>query len=473
MTDATPGPLTALSPLDGRYAASLEALRRLASEAGLIRFRVEVEVRWLLSLADHPGIPEVGPFDPDERAWLLALPGRVAGSGAGRVKEIEAETRHDVKAVEYWVKEQLAARPGLARAREFVHFGCTSEDVNNLAWARMLTEIRRELLLPRGDELLRELGALARATAGLPMLSRTHGQPASPTTLGKELAVFVLRLRRARRGIAAVPVLGKMNGAVGNWNAHRVAYPEVDWIGHCERFVRDLGLDWNPITTQIEPHDWMAELFHAVMRFDAVCLDLARDLWGYISLGYFRQKTAPGEVGSSTMPHKVNPIDFENAEGNLGVADALLGHLAAKLPVSRFQRDLSDSTALRNVGVGLGHALHAWGSILRGLRRLAVDEGVLRRDLDAAPEVLAEAIQTVLRRHGVEKPYELLRDLTRGRRLVLEDLRAFVRGLDLPEEAKERLLALRPETYVGAAEELVARFLREDPAALGEDPGTA
>ncbi len=462
MSDAPTGPLSAISPLDGRYAASLAELRPLASEAGLIRFRVEVEVRWLLSLAEHPGIPELEPFGPEDRAWLLSLPERAAGAGAARVKEIEAETRHDVKAVEYWVKEELAARPGLARAREFVHFACTSEDINNLAYARMLWEIRRALLLPRADELIHELAGLARATAGLPMLSRTHGQPASPTTLGKELAVFALRLGRARRVLAAVPVLGKMNGAVGNWNAHLAAYPEVDWIAHCEAFVRGLGLEWNPLTTQIEPHDWMAELFHAVMRFDAVCLDLARDLWGYVSLGYFRQRTAAGEVGSSTMPHKVNPIDFENAEGNLGVADAVLGHLAAKLPISRFQRDLSDSTALRNVGVGLGHALHAWGSILRGLRRLAVDEEALRRDLEAAPEVLAEAIQTVLRRHGVAKPYELLRDLTRGRRVSLEELRELVRGLDLPSEAKDRLLALRPETYVGEAGELVSRYLAGD-----------
>ncbi len=451
-------PLTALSPLDGRYAEATEPLRPLFSEHGLIRHRVLVEVRWLQALSEHPGIPEVPPFSPHAREILERL---VSGFGleeARRVKEIEATTRHDVKAVEYFIKERLAGHPELARVREFVHFGCTSEDVNNLAYGLMLREARGQVLLPAMDELVSALQEMAGRYAELPMLSRTHGQPASPTTLGKELANFAHRLQRARAALAALPIPGKMNGAVGNYNAHRVAYPEVDWEALARDFVIGLDLDWNPYTTQIEPHDGLAAYCDALRRFGCVLLDLCRDLWGYVALGYFRQRAVAGEVGSSTMPHKVNPIDFENAEGNLGLANALLAHLGEKLPVSRWQRDLSDSTVLRNLGAALGHVLLACRSALRGLGKLEADPERMRRDLDEAWEVLAEAVQTVMRRHGVEEPYERLKALTRGRRVDRETLRAFVEDLPIPEEAKARLLALTPATYTGYAAELARRI---------------
>ncbi|RMD80344.1 MAG: adenylosuccinate lyase [Gammaproteobacteria bacterium] len=455
-----PDPLTALSPLDGRYAEATEPLRPLFSEYGLIRHRVLVEVRWLQALSRHPGIPEVPPFSPRAQEVLERLASGFGLEEARRVKHIEATTRHDVKAVEYFIKERLAAHPELGRVSEFVHFACTSEDINNLAYGLMLREARTQVLLPVMDELVEALRDMAVRHAELPMLSRTHGQPASPTTLGKELANFAHRVRGARAALAALPIPGKMNGAVGNYNAHRVAYPEVDWEGLARDFVTGLGLDWNPYTTQIEPHDGLAAYCDALRRFDTVLLDLCRDLWGYVSLGYFRQRAVAGEVGSSTMPHKVNPIDFENAEGNLGLANALLAHLGEKLPVSRWQRDLSDSTVLRNLGVALGHVLLAARSALKGLGKLEADPERMRQDLDQAWEVLAEAVQTVMRRYGVEEPYEKLKALTRGRTVDRETLQAFVRGLPIPQEAKERLLALTPAAYTGYAAELARRMAR-------------
>ena len=444
-------PLTAISPLDGRYAAQAAPLRRIVSEAGLIQFRVEVEVRWLAALADCPAIGEVAALSGDARARLDAI---VSGFGLGaarRVKEIEATTNHDVKAVEYFLKEQFADCDELEAVSEFVHFGCTSEDVNNLAYALMLGRARDRVLVPAMDALIAELRGMAHTWADRPMLARTHGQPASPTTVGKEIANVVARLVRQRERCARVAVLGKMNGAVGNFNAHFAAYPEVDWEGLSRGFVEGLGLEWNPFTTQIEPHDWMAELFDALRGFSTVLLDLSRDLWGYVSLGYFRQRTVAGEIGSSTMPHKVNPIDFENAEGNLGVAIALFGHLAEKLPVSRWQRDLSDSTVLRNVGVALAHVLVAIAAARRGLGKLELAPERLDADLTDAVEVLAEAIQTVMRRHGIERPYERLKELTRGRRIDGAALRAFIEALPLPAEAKANLLALTPAAYTGNA----------------------
>ncbi len=443
--------LTAVSPLDGRYAGKTAALRAIASEYGLIRYRVLVEVAWLRALAAQPGVPEVPALSEAARAHLTKVEETFDEAAAARVKAIEATTNHDVKAVEYYLKERMDELPELAAQKEFVHFACTSEDINNLAYGLMLRDLRAEVLLPELDGLLAELRERAEALADTPMLSRTHGQPASPTTLGKELANVVARLVRGRRQLAATEILGKLNGAVGNYNAHLAAYPEVDWESVSRSLVEELGLAWNPTTTQIEPHDGMAELFHALLRVNTIGIDFARDVWGYISLGAFRQKTRAGEVGSSTMPHKVNPIDFENAEGNLGVASALLGHLAEKLPISRWQRDLSDSTVLRNVGVAVGYIAVGLQALRRGLSKLEVDEASLRADLDRNWEVLAEAIQTVMRRHGVPEPYEKLKELTRGRRVDGEALIAFVEGLDLPEEAKARLRALRPETYLGNA----------------------
>ncbi|ROR32299.1 adenylosuccinate lyase [Inmirania thermothiophila] len=445
--------LTALSPVDGRYAAATEELRPLFSEYGLIRHRVLVEVRWLQALAAEPAIAEVPPLSAHARELLERLALGFTEDDGRRVKNIEASINHDVKAVEYFIKERIAGNDELARIAEFVHFACTSEDVNNLAYALILREARSQALLPAMDELIAALRELAHALAEQPMLSRTHGQPASPTTLGKELANFVHRLRRQRAQLAAVPVLGKINGAVGNYNAHVAAYPEVDWPRLAEGFVAGLGLEWNPYTTQIEPHDWIAEYLDALARFNTVLVDLCRDLWGYIALGYFRQRVVAGEVGSSTMPHKVNPIDFENAEGNLGIANALADHLARKLPVSRWQRDLTDSTALRNLGVVVGHSLLAYRACLRGLGKLEADPERLEADLAQAWEVLAEAIQTVMRRHGVDRPYERLKELTRGRRIDAGALREFVLGLPIPEAARARLLALTPRDYVGLAAE--------------------
>jgi adenylosuccinate lyase len=444
--------LTALSPIDGRYADQTADLRPIFSEYGLIRHRIQVEVRWLQALARHPGLPEVPPLSEHAIHILDGWVENFALADAQRVKNIERTTNHDVKAVEYFLKEKIAGNAELEAVGEFIHFACTSEDINNLAYALMLREARTQALLPQWDALSDALTRLAHQYAAQPMLARTHGQPASPTTLGKELANVVQRLKRQRAQLAAVPLLGKINGAVGNYNAHLAAYPEVDWEGFARCFViEDLGLDWNPCTTQIEPHDGMAEVFHAVMRANTVLLDFCRDVWSYIAIGYFRQRTVAGEVGSSTMPHKVNPIDFENAEGNLGVSNALLDHLAAKLPVSRWQRDLTDSTVLRTVGVGLAHALVAYQSCLKGLGKLAVDTEALNADLDANWEVLAEPIQTVMRRYGIARPYEQLKELTRGQRVDRDTLRAFILDLTLPEEAKQHLLDLTPAAYTGNA----------------------
>ncbi|MEX2199430.1 MAG: adenylosuccinate lyase [Burkholderiales bacterium] len=452
-----PSPLAALSPLDGRYEKSSGALRPYFSEAALIRYRVLVELEWLKSLAAERRIRELKPFS---RATQLALDRLVAGfaeKDASHIKNIEAETNHDVKAIEYWLKGRLAKNAQVQRSLEFIHFACTSEDINNLAYALMLAHSRDHVMLPGLDQLIEALRAMARRYARTPMLSRTHGQPASPTTLGKELANVAHRLRRARAAIERVSLLGKMNGAVGNYNAHAAAYPGFTWEAFCRRFVERLGLEFNPYTTQIEPHDSYAELFDAYARANAILLDLDRDLWGYVSLGYFRQRPKKGEVGSSTMPHKVNPIDFENSEGNIGVANALLRHLADKLPVSRWQRDLSDSTALRNAGVALGHTLLAYGSCLRGLGKLEADAARMAADLESNWEVLAEPVQQVMRKHGVPDAYEKLKALTRGKRLDRQQLAAFVRSLPIPAAAKKRLLALTPAAYTGLAAELARR----------------
>ncbi|HXZ52190.1 MAG TPA: adenylosuccinate lyase [Burkholderiales bacterium] len=453
-----PSPLTALSPLDGRYASSADRLRPFFSEHALIRTRVRIEIAWLRALAAEPAIRELKPFSPTTAAALRRLVAEFSERDGEHIKNIEAQTNHDVKAIEYWLKGRLGNNPEVQRSLEFIHFACTSEDINNLSYALMLAESRAEVMLPSLDELIAALAAMAHRYARLPMLSRTHGQPASPTTLGKEMANFVHRLRRARERIAAVALLGKVNGAVGNYNAHVIAYPGIDWERLCRRFVERLGLAFNPYTTQIEPHDCFAELFDAYAGANSVLLGMDRDIWGYVSLGYFRQRPKAGEVGSSTMPHKVNPIDFENSEGNIGVANALLRHLAEKLPVSRWQRDLSDSTALRNSGSALGHTLLAWGSCLRGLGKLEADARRLAEDLDANWEVLAEPVQQVMRRYGVPGAYEKLKALSRGRRLERRRLAAFIRRLPIPDAAKKRLLALTPSTYVGRAAELARRI---------------
>jgi len=445
-------PLTALSPLDGRYERKIAPLRALFSEYGLIRFRVHVEIQWLLALGDWPEVVEVPPFSPKCRSTLLSIADNFSEADARRVKEFEATTNHDVKAVEYFLKEKTRNDPEIAKVSEFFHFACTSEDINNLSQALMIHHGRREVLLPAMDRLIGAIEALAVQHADESMLARTHGQPASPTTLGKEMANMAWRLRRQREGFAAVGLMGKMNGAVGNYNAHLSAYPEIDWPAKAQAFVTGLGLDWNPYTTQIEPHDYMAEIFHAVSRFNTVLIDFNRDVWSYISLGYFRQKVKAGEVGSSTMPHKVNPIDFENSEGNLGLANALFEHLAAKLPVSRWQRDLTDSTVLRNLGVAFGYSLLAFDSCMRGIGKLEVDRHRLQQDLESNWEVLAEPIQTVMRRYGVPEPYEKLKALTRGQQGITRDaLHAFIRELDIPDAAKQRLLALTPSGYTGNA----------------------
>ena len=443
--------LLALSPLDGRYAGKVDALRPIFSEYGLIKARVKVEVEWLLALANEPGIAELAPFPAAATARLRALADDFAPAHAARVKEIERTTNHDVKAVEYFIKEQLKDDAELAPALEFVHFACTSEDINNLSYGLMLEEARRTVLLPSLDDIAARLRALAHAQAEQPMLSRTHGQTASPTTLGKEVANVVARLERQRRQIAAVELTGKINGAVGNYNAHAIAYPDVDWPAFAKRFVESLGLVFNPYTTQIEPHDNIAEIGDAARRANIILIDLARDIWGYISLGYFKQKLKDGEVGSSTMPHKVNPIDFENAEGNFGIANALFEHFAAKLPISRWQRDLTDSTVLRAVGTAFGHSQVALDSLAKGLGKLTVNPERLNADLDAAWEVLAEAVQTVMRRHGLPNPYEQLKALTRGQGITAESMKAFVESLDLPEDAKQNLRDLTPGGYIGLA----------------------
>ena len=451
--------LCALSPLDGRYAGKVAALAEHFSEFGLMRARVRVEIAWLVALSDAPEIPEVAPFSAAARGALAAVAADFAPADAARIKAIERTTNHDVKAVEYWLKERYAAVPEVAAVGEFIHFACTSEDINNLAHGLMLAAARRDVLLPALMGVAAALRSLAHAHAALPMLARTHGQPATPTTLGKELANVVARLDRAIEGVATAPLPGKLNGAVGNYNAHVVAYPGLDWEALAARVVAGLGLEFNPYTTQIEPHDGMATLFDALARANTILIDLDRDVWGYVSLGYFRQRVKEGEVGSSTMPHKVNPIDFENSEGNLGLANALLRHLAEKLPVSRWQRDLTDSTVLRNMGVALGYALLGWVSLRQGLGKLAVDEARIKADLDANWEVLAEPIQTVMRRYGVPNPYEQLKALTRGRSgITREALHAFIDGLALPDDARARLKALTPATYTGLAADLARRI---------------
>jgi adenylosuccinate lyase len=450
--------LTALSPLDGRYAAKVEVLRPIFSEFGLMRRRVAVEIHWLLALAQEQSIPDVAAMPANARQFLTALANGFSLPDAERIKAIEATTNHDVKAVEYFIKEKIGDHAELAKAREFVHFACTSEDINNLAYALMLRDARDGVLLPTLDKVIATLRQMAHALAAQPMLSRTHGQTASPTTLGKEIANVVARLQRQRKQIAAVELAGKINGAVGNYNAHVVAYPETDWPALSRRFVESLGLAWNPYTTQIEPHDCIAELCDAIRRANTILIDFARDVWGYVSLGYFKQALKPGEVGSSTMPHKVNPIDFENAEGNFGIANALFAHFAEKLPISRWQRDLTDSTVLRALGTAFGHTQVALESLLRGMAKLNANPERIKADLDANWEVLAEAVQTVMRRYGLPEPYEQLKALTRGQGITRESMRAFIEGLTLPADAKARLLALTPATYTGLAAKLAGEI---------------
>ncbi len=451
-------PLRALSPADGRYADKVEALRDIFSEYGLMRHRVLVEVRWLQFLADEPAVAELEPLSTVMKDVLNHLVDDFSLDDAERIKEIEATTNHDVKAVEYFIRERLGDGPETPALKDFLHFGCTSEDINNLAYALMLRAARQDVLLPQMREICARLRAMAREHAALPMLSRTHGQTASPTTLGKELANVAARLERAQQQFKAVEIRGKFNGAVGNFNAHAVTYPDTDWQDISARFVSSLGLDPNVYTTQIEPHDWTAEYAHALQRYDAILIDLCRDIWGYVSLGYFRQKIASGEVGSSTMPHKVNPIDFENAEGNLGMANAMLDHFAAKLPISRWQRDLTDSTVQRNIGAALGYIVIATKSVQKGLGKLQVDKGAIQADIAEAWEVLAEAVQSVMRRYGIPEPYEKLKALTRGQQVTRELLQEFVRSLDIPDGEKQRLLELTPESYTGLAADLAARI---------------
>jgi adenylosuccinate lyase len=453
----TTRPFDALSPLDGRYAGKLAAVREVFSEAGLMRERTRVECAWLLALAAGPGRDALSQLPAAARSWLAALAADPSATDVGAIKAIEARTNHDVKAVEYWLRAELAARGAGAAQLEWVHFGCTSEDINNLAYALMLKSARTRVLLPLLDRLIGVLGARAQRHADVGMLSRTHGQSATPTTVGKEFANVAARLQRQRHGFEAIRVLGKMNGAVGNFNAHVVALPAVDWAACSASFVASLGLDPNPLTTQIEPHDWIAEYCHALMRTNTVLLDFARDMWSYISLGYFRQRPVDGEVGSSTMPHKINPIDFENAEGNFGLANALFGHFADKLPISRWQRDLTDSTVLRNLGVAVGHTALACQSLAVGLGKIELDEGRVRDDLNRAWEVLGEAVQTVMRAHGIPDAYERLSTFTRGRPMDRSAMQEFIASLELPPMEKSRLLELEPLSYLGLAPSLARR----------------
>lgn len=443
--------LTAISPVDGRYGNKVSVFRDIFSEYGLIRNRVTVEIRWLQKLAAHPQITEVPDFSTAATEFLNGVVSEFSLADAERIKVIESTTNHDVKAVEYFIKEKIEQVPELHAVTEFVHFACTSEDINNLSHALMLREGLDHGLLPAMNRVVDRLAELSHEHAAQPMLSRTHGQTASPSTVGKEFANVVHRLRRQIRQIGAVELMGKINGAVGNYNAHLSAYPSVDWATFAREFIESLGLDWNPYTTQIEPHDYIAELYDAIARFNTILIDLDRDIWGYISLGYFKQKTVAGEVGSSTMPHKVNPIDFENSEGNLGIANALFSHLSAKLPISRWQRDLTDSTVLRNLGVGFAHSLIAYEATIKGLSKLELNAAKLDDDLNHAWEVLAEPIQTVMRRYHIEKPYEKLKDLTRGKAMTPELIKAFVESLDIPDSAKKELMELTPGTYVGNA----------------------
>jgi adenylosuccinate lyase len=449
--------LTAVSPIDGRYASKTETLRDCFSEYALIRERVRVEMRWFTALADHPGIVELPALDSTTKQALLAI-GEISLEDGSAIKNIERTTNHDVKAVEYFIKDQLNQWPELAAKKEFVHFACTSEDINNLSYGCMLARYRNTILLPACDSVIDALTTLARENADTPMLSRTHGQTASPTTLGKEFANVVARLNRQRQTIASVALLGKINGAVGNYNAHLSAYPDIDWESFATNFVESLGLEFNPYTTQIEPHDCVAEMFDAVARFNVTLTDLCRDTWGYISLGYLKQKTVAGEIGSSTMPHKVNPIDFENAEGNLGLANAMFDHLSRKLPLSRWQRDLTDSTVLRNLGVGAGYTQIAVASLLKGLGKLDINNKALSEDLDNAWEVLAEPIQTVMRRHDVPNAYEALKSLTRGNTIDQAAIREFIADLAIPENDKKRLLEMTPGSYTGLATVLAKKI---------------
>ena len=451
-------PLTAISPVDGRYAEKCIALREIFSEYGLIKYRMTVEIQWLLALSEHSGIDECPPFDEATKNLLNSMVADFGVQDARRIKAIEKTTNHDVKAVEYFLKEQFAGHPALASVGEFVHFACTSEDINNLSYAMMLSDARNDILLPIIDRIIKTLIEIARGYADVPMLSRTHGQAATPTTVGKEFANIVHRLERQRDQIKKVEITGKINGAVGNFNAHLVAYPKVDWQKLAKNFVGDLGLVWNPYTTQIEPHDFIAELFDSMRRFNTVLIDFCRDVWGYVSLGYFKQKPVAGEIGSSTMPHKINPIDFENAEGNLGVANALLEHMANKLPISRWQRDLTDSTVQRNLGVAFAHCRIAYLSLLKGIDKLELNTARLEQDLNNSWEVLAEAIQTVMRRYGVEQPYEKLKALTRGQEVNRETIATFIDSLHLPPDVKKQLKALTPLNYTGNASKL-AKFI--------------
>jgi adenylosuccinate lyase len=462
MADNAHFALTALSPIDGRYHSKVEALRPIFSEFGLIHARVRVEAEWFKLLAEQDGIEELPALSDDAVQFVDELVDSFSVEDAAKVKEIERTTNHDVKAVEYFLKQQFETNDELAEKTEFIHFACTSEDINNLSYAWMAAQARSEVLVPMMQNLHDDIASLAKEHASTSMLSRTHGQTASPTTLGKEFANVAARLNRQIERTEDTEILGKINGAVGNFNAHMSAYPDLDWPALAQKMVGRLGLTWNPYTIQIEPHDWIAELFDAVSRYNTIVLDFDRDVWSYISLGYFKQQVVAGEVGSSTMPHKVNPIDFENSEGNLGLANAILGHLSEKLPVSRWQRDLTDSTVLRNMGVGLAHSLIAWKATEKGLGKLAVNEARIAEDLDNAWEVLAEPIQTVMRRYGVDKPYERLKEFTRGQAVTRETLSEFILGLPLPKEVREELLQLTPANYIGNAAEMARDYDSED-----------
>ena len=450
--------LSAVSPIDGRYGSKTSELRTIFSEFGLLKYRVKVEVNWLIKLADTPEIHEVPPLSSQARAFLLAIADNFNEADATEIKDIEKTTNHDVKAVEYFLKRKTAQLDELHAISEFIHFACTSEDINNLSHALMLSTARNFVILPFWTQLIKEIKTLATRYRDIPLLSRTHGQPATPSTIGKELANVVYRLERQARQLTQVEILGKFNGAVGNYNAHLSAYPQLDWHAISESFVTSLGIQWNPYTTQIEPHDYIAEFFDCVARFNTIIMDFDRDIWGYISLSLFKQKTIAGEIGSSTMPHKVNPIDFENSEGNLGLANAVLHHLSAKLPLSRWQRDLTDSTVLRNLGVGIGYSLIAYQSTLKGISKLEINEAQLDADLEANWEVLAEPIQTVMRRYGIEKPYEKLKELTRGKRVTKADMITFIDTLSLPEDVKTRLKEMTPQNYIGLATQLVDKL---------------
>lgn len=443
--------LKAISPVDGRYSEKVSDLRNIFSEFGLIRFRVLVEIRWLQCLADESDVPELAPLTSVMKDVLNHIIDDFTTDDAERVKKFEAKTNHDVKAVEYFIRERLGDGPETQALKDFLHFGCTSEDINNLSYALMLRSARSDVLIPQMRDLRNKLNTLAKENADLPMLSRTHGQTASPTTLGKELANVVARIDRTQKQFANIEILGKFNGAVGNYNAHAIAYPDADWPAIAHRFIESLGIEPNPYTTQIEPHDWTAEYSHALMRYNTILIDFSRDVWGYISLGYFKQQVAKDEVGSSTMPHKVNPIDFENAEGNFGMANAMLGHFAEKLPISRWQRDLTDSTVQRNLGSAVAHIVIALQSLKKGVGKLQVNEAAIKADVSEAWEVLAEAVQTVMRRYGIPEPYEKLKALTRGQAVTREVLLEFIKTLEIPDDEIERLLALTPESYVGLA----------------------